>query len=498
MNARWHRFGDVEACGGATETRRPRLVLLLAVLGICPSVFASEWDVELGARVSETWTDNVGLAAANPQDEQITEIAPSLRLSGEGRRANLALAYRVQHLVHENDSDLDQTNHELSADGSVELARERLFLDAGATRSLDSGGPAVAAPSSNLFASDQRETVTTWRAGPRLVYQAGRFAAVQAELRREHVDFGSRAEGDSDSDIATLGISSGPLFNRWGWALDYRGREQSRDREGEFDEETTFQQLSGELSLRAGAVTDLFVVGGAEDNEFDTAEAGSSTDGDFWELGIRWNPRRTISLEAAAGERFFGDSARASLQLQGSALSLQFDLSKDLVTTPQLQFERSTVLLLDDEGNPVLGPEGEPATAVIDVPTVRDDVMIQERAGIRLSWDRSHTRATLALLATDREFQRGGTSEQAQQADLDASWTRFPRTTISGGLGYREQEFAGDPREDKTTTARFEVSRRLSSDADLEIQLEKLSRDSTAADAEYDSERITVALDMVF
>lgn len=485
--------------GASGGPARLRILAVLALLGTSRPVLGGDWDIEPGLRLSETWTDNIALSSQDPESEWITEIAPSLRVSGEGRRARLDLAYRLQHLLHVNERDRDRTNHLLNGDGTVELVRERLFFDAGATRSLDSGGPGETVPASNLLAPGQRGTVTTWSAGPRLQYRLGRFAGLEAQYRRDHVEFDSRDVSDSDSDLVTVGLASGPLFTRWGWALDYSRREESREELPGLQEDTTLEQLRGELSLRAGPATQLFVAGGTEDNEFETAEAGEPVDGDFWEAGIRWNPRRTVSLVAAAGERFFGDTARASLRLRGSALTLELDVSEDLVTTPELQLERSTALLRDSEGNLVIGPGGQPVTVLIDVPTVRDDVILQQRASARLRWERGHTQATLGFLATDREFLREVVTEQERRINLEGSWSRLRATTITAGLDLHEQEFARlTGREDDTLTASLEARRRLAADADLTLVFEHVTRDSTQAGAEFDSNRVTLAFDVSY
>lgn len=472
------------------------LAFVFVVTGI-PS-HAAEWEIEPQLRLSETWTDNYGLSTQDPEEEWITEIAPGVRVSGEGRRVDLDLAYRMQSLVHARESERNRINHLLSADGGIELVRERLFFNADATSSIGSGQGGLVSTTSNTIAADQRERVTTWSAGPRFQYRLGSAAALEAELRRQHVDFGSRTEGDSDADVLTAGLTSGPLFTTWGWAIDYTRRDESitRDSTGggdEFVEETKLERLRSELNLRASAATQLFVAGGTERNEFETAQAGDPVDGDFWEAGFRWSPSRTVSLEAATGERFFGNTARGSLSIRGSALDLQLGYSETVVTTPQLQFERQTVLLVDDDGNPVVGPDGQPATAVITVPAVRDDVIVQERANVRLTWDYSHTTASLSFIATDREFQREGTFEQTRQSNLDIGWARLPRTTVTGGIGFRERESTNRSGVEETTSVRLGAIRRLSTQADAELEMEHVSQARRA-----DSNRITAALNMRF
>ncbi len=206
-----------------------------------------------------------------------------------------------------------------------------------------------------------------------------------------------------------------------------------------------------------------------------------------------------MSLEVAAGERFFGDTGRASLDLRGSALSLELNVSEELVTTPELQLERSTALLRDEDGNLVIGPGGQPVTVLIDIPTVRDDVILQQRASARLRWDRGHTEITLALLATDREFQRQAITEEERRINLEGTWSRLRVTTLTAVVDLREQDFARlGGREDDTVTTSLEVGRQLASDADLRLVFEHLTRDSTEPSAEFDSNRVTLALDVVF
>lgn len=495
-----HRRGVADArCSPSCMRHRFRNPLVIALLGAVVPAQAANWEVEPQFRLSETWTDNYTLAADDEEEEWITEIAPGVRISGEGRRADLDLVYRMQHLAHVRESDRNRTNHLVNADGGIELVRERLFFTADATRSIGSGREGLIGTNSNAIAAEQRDTVTTWGAGPRFQYRLGRFAGLEAEYRRQHVDFGSRIDGDSDTDIATLGLDSGPMFTTWGWAVDYSHRDESRARDqgvadnDAFSEDTKLERIRGELNLRAGAATQLFVAGGTEENEFETAEAGDPVDGDFWEAGFRWNPSRLVSLEAAVGERFFGETARGSLSMRGSALSLRVGYSEDVVTTPQLQFERQQALLTDDEGNLVVGPDGEPVTAVIDVPTVRDEVIIQERAFARLRWDHSHTEASLAFSATDRQFQRTGRREDTRQVDFDVAWSRLIRTTVTAGFGVQERTFERDRRDEEITVVRAGAVRELATNTDLDLEFEHLSRERR-----YDVNRITLGLDMRF
>lgn len=475
---------------------RPSLLALGLMLAL--SAEAGDWDVQPDIRISQTWTDNIDLVAEDPEEEWITEVAPGIRLTGEGRRSSAVLGYRLLRLFHVNDSDRDRVNHRVAGQGSVEVARERLFLDADVTRRERLSGPDAGVADTVVFRDDERETVTTLGGGPRVQHDLSRFARFDAAYRRERIDFGGDERDVSDIDRYTAGLSSGPQFSRWGWALAYSRRDESRDQAGRDLQEIRFEDVRGEINLRAGPATQLFAAGGYEDNEFTTAAGRETFDGSFWETGARWRPRRNVAVEAAVGERFFGETARASVTARGPALRVDLDYAEDLVTTPGLEFERTTVLFRDADGNIILDPDGTPVSGVVDVPTLRDDVMRQRRLSTRLGWERAHSDVALRLMTTEREFLLEGLTEDRQQADLDWRWTRLPRTTIRSGIGTSRQEFARSDRVDDVHTLRWRASRDLGRDADVALDLRHVRRDSNVDAADFRSNRVTLTLQKRF
>lgn len=476
-------------------------VSLAAMTGPALAV-AGSWEIQPRIRVAEIWTDNVGLTAEDTEHEWITEVTPGVRVSGEGRRARLDLQYQVESLFHGRDNDRDRTNHEFAADGQVELVRRSLFLEADASRSRDIISSDGTGPGSSVFAAGQTDR-EAWGVGPRWRHDFGRAAGMEASYRRERVEFGTGAFGATDTDLVTAALVNGPVFTRWGWGVDYSRREEARDRRDTVDadvtdEEIILEQVRGELSLRTGPASELFVVGGYEDNEFVTEVEGERIDGGLWEAGGRWNPRRNLALEAAVGERFFGETARASLRARGAALSIDLSYAEDLVTTSQVELQRAEQLVRDADGNLVLGPEGEPVTIAIGVPTVVDDVFEERRARGRLGWSRGSSDVRLSLLATEREFFGEGSTEDAHRVDLDWYWTRLARTTLVAGIGYSEQEFGDTDRVDDTRSLRLGARRELTTRVDGRLDYEGFIRDSTTDGAEYTVNRITLAVEARF
>lgn len=483
------------------RTRRPcrrACTLLLAALPASGVLHAAEWDIEPRVRVAGHYTDNVGLASSDPQEDYIAEVSPGVRLTGDGRYADVELAYRANSVVYREDSDRNETYHEAAAEGSTELIRRHLFLDANAARVEDITAEDELVPDSGIYGSGSRDDVTTWGVAPRFQYGLGSFARFRARYRREGVKSEDRI--DSVTDSSSVQLSSGPVFNDWGWSLSYSRREQneeSGDGATELEEDRTFETARGEISLRAGAHTVLFVAGGREENEFRTA-AGEATDGDFWEAGLRWSPSRTVNMEASVGERFFGETGSFRLEMQGPELSLNMAYQESLITRPEIQAERTSFLVRDEDGNIVLGPGGQPVTVAVPTPTIRDEVILEERATIGVAWEEGYSRLALDLIATDRLFLETNETELSEGGNILYQWDRLVRTTVELELGYRQLEFAPTGVEDEFVTARLGATRHLDDELELSLDLEHSERDSTAASRAYEVNRVTAALEKVF
>lgn len=489
----------------ARATRRPTLPTSACAAAAASALLtagmahAANWDLQPGVSLATTYTDNVTLAAEDEESDLVTEVAPAVRLSGEGRRARLDLEYRVTGFFHREDPDRDSTFHEAAGDGTVELVRERLFLDADVARSEQLSTADNTLPSSGIFATGARGDVTTYGVTPRLQYAFGSTARLQASHRREWTerDDGRVADEDTVRDRTSVSLASGPAFNRVGWRLGYSREVEETGDAGPTDDDRIFESAQAELNVAAGARTQLFVVGGTEDNEFEST-GGDAIDGDFWEAGARWSPTRNARLEAAVGERFFGDTARLALDARGPALTLRADYQETLVTSSTLVTERTTQLLRDPQGNIVLGPGGQPVTVVVPVPTIADEVILERRASGSIGWDGGYSAVTLSVLATDREFQRAEAEEQTEGADLTLTWTKLSRTTVTLGGGYTRQEFAASDREDELRSVRITVSRDFGNELDGSLELARDERTSTEEASEYEAARVRLAVEKRF
>ena len=67
-------------------------LLVIPVLGFGPTAYAAEWDTSFGVSPSLVFTDNVCLEDTNKKSEWIQAIEPTVKLDGQGARANVSLS----------------------------------------------------------------------------------------------------------------------------------------------------------------------------------------------------------------------------------------------------------------------------------------------------------------------------------------------------------------------------------------------------------------------
>ena len=69
--------------------------LFPVVMGLCLSqtAFGGTWRLAPSLTVTETYTDNVNLDTAERQGDFVTQVSPTLLLTGEGARLNTTLSY---------------------------------------------------------------------------------------------------------------------------------------------------------------------------------------------------------------------------------------------------------------------------------------------------------------------------------------------------------------------------------------------------------------------
>lgn len=462
---------------------------------------AGEWELTPRLRVVETYTDNVTLAPSGDEESEfVTQINPGVSLRGRGRRARLNLDYQMQNLFYAKESGRNTTNHQLGADGTLELVRRSLFLEAQASRTQQLISPEDAISANNLTVTGNRRDVTTYSAGPRVQHAFGNFATGRARYRWRRVDYESGLD-DRTQQTATASLASGRRFDVVGWGLNYRHTRET----GADIPDQTLEIASANLSLLLGAKTRIFGVGGYENNEYEQAAGDDPPDGEFWEAGLRFNPSRHTSLEAAYGERFFGETKRFEFRHQGPSTSWEASYSENLITYTQvqeLQTDRLIQQILQDGFDDLTDQEFAQLVALANagetVSLVRNQVILQRRANGSVTWASGGSRIGIRGFWERREFQTSGQEEELYGGSSRIGWKLGPRTRARVGGSWQRRLFPLTGREDDLWFGELAANRRVGVNARLEFSYRHLRRESNAANRSYRENEVELALEKRF
>jgi hypothetical protein len=308
------------------------------------------------------YIDNVRLAGDNePQlDSWAFQVAPGIDLGYASPRLRAALGYRFQYLNYFSDIDENQSFHNLNANGVVQVVPDWFRISARANYGQvieDSNGRVNY---NNLFITNNQRDVFSGSITPAVNHDFGRVTA-EASYSVGFVEFKGNNQGefgsfnDSDEYRIDAGVFTSDRDQRFVWALRYSSNEtryravdvpilvepgeeppdpptESR-RFAPFKYDRAWADLSlgvsrtlsfvGEFGYESDLIGNTADGDPLNDDQIDTRDGG--LDETFWSAGLRWEPDARTSVEARAGDRFFGTSyffeaRREARQLEFRAL----------------------------------------------------------------------------------------------------------------------------------------------------------------------------------
>ncbi|MBK7353600.1 MAG: TIGR03016 family PEP-CTERM system-associated outer membrane protein [Nitrosomonas sp.] len=158
-------------------------------------IYAGEWRVVPGLHINERYTDNFrlggGIAGSKGNDEFITQLNPSILINGNARRYRVDVNYLMNNLIYANHSEFNRVRHQLNALGTVELIKDRFFID-GRAMIMQQNASLIGAQGLDNANSFNRRDVNILNVSPYYRHRFGDFAT--AELRYTHGEV--RAEVD--------------------------------------------------------------------------------------------------------------------------------------------------------------------------------------------------------------------------------------------------------------------------------------------------------------
>jgi uncharacterized protein (PEP-CTERM system associated) len=282
-----------------------RLLSLSAVLSTllaCPA-WAAKWDIVPALSLIETYTDNVSLTQDSAKrSDWVTQVIPQISIAATGARLRFNVAYAPEVTYYAREEANNKIYQRLNATGNAELAKQLLFVDAGATvaqYNVSLQGPLT---TNNVNTTGNRTTATTVFVSPYLLRDFG--SAVRAEARFTYSVANSddtAALSNSVSDRINLRLASGPGYKLLTWDLAYRNETIDYETAGDTDIEVITLNARRLITPTVG----LLVQGGYE---YYKSGILPPTEGPSWSAGLDWAPSPRTHLAATAGQRFFGNA----------------------------------------------------------------------------------------------------------------------------------------------------------------------------------------------
>ena len=314
----------------------PRLLPLAAAMLVAAPASHAQWEVTPRVGLLETYTDNVDLRDDHLASAQwITELRPSLAVSGETRRLKVdAIASWSKYVYSDQDEVLDRIDSQRSYAATLQgtLVDQMLYVDAAANRSRQSVLPFGPGAPSTPYSSTNQTEVRSWSVSPYLVRRLGRDATLQLRYTRDSVDSGLRdLYGTSTGDTVMLNLASSTELRKLGWGLNYMRQDIDNRLVGESSSETVNGSLRYQFS-RTWAATAT-----AGYDRYDFEGPGGNTAGRNWSVGGVWTPSVRTSVQASIGRHLYGQTGSlvATLRARRLVWDVQYG---DAITSSRSQF----------------------------------------------------------------------------------------------------------------------------------------------------------------
>ncbi len=463
-----------------------RNALAVAAFALPVSAIAQTqgWDITPSIATDLTWTDNVGLDPDATADEQTAiEVTPGISVRRQSQRLNADLDYRLQ-AQYFDDSDLDEVNHFLGANGTGTLVENALFVDFRANISQQIIDPADRISLSTVSGAQNRSEVGSYLLYPYWRGDLGTFAQGQVGYRAGLVEYDDPSLRDSDEGEFNATVTGNPTRTGLGWTVSYT------DSTTEYDNGQDIDLARGTLTLTypVSPKTRLIVVGGVDDNDigFDTAR---DIDGSFWQVGVSGQAGRFTAYELRAGDHFYGESYYGLVSREGRLLNLELEYDEIVSTTGRDQLDYESLLNYLSQ---VTG---------LELSLVQDEVFVRKRlTGI----------ATLALakttidgrLYTETREYRSSTGADDDDgvfgAVVGVNWRATENTDVGLDLTWRQFDLRGSTNEPEDFQVRLSAKRRLGNDFNLNLRVWHNRRSATRAPDEYEENAVTLGISKSF
>ncbi len=485
--------------------------------------WAARWDVVPTLAVGEIYTDNLSLSPdASKRSDWVTQVVPGIAISAIGGASKFSLSYAPELLYYAQGEGDSTVYHRLNALGNVELAKQLLFVDAGATVGPRSVSLLAPLSLSSFNTTGNVATVATYFVSPFLRRQFG--SAVQAEARYSYSVVNSDDAAsllDSVADRIFLRVNSGPAYKLLAWNFDYSKDTTNYDAGLDIDSEVA----NANARLLITPTVALLARAGYEYYASGIVEAAS--EGSYWGAGLDWAPTPRTQLAVVAGRRFYGDDYsldfrhRTRLTAWSAGYSQNVTTARQEFTVPATASTSDSLdqLLLSRIPDPVarqkavdefIARTGLPPSLSTPVNFFSSQLFIDKKfqasagiIGVRHVLIANAFRLTREQLIADVVLSGSGdfvSSNTIIQTGTGLVWTSQVTAQNVWNLraGYTRNEFPGNGQIDNIAYVVLGLNRRIQRQVSGSLNYRRQQNDSNVAGSDYEENAVFATLQMRF
>lgn len=525
---------DAQESHGRMVFRQACRLMVIAFTGSAFSVaYAQEdnsadqrepsWRIVPSAEAHLTYTDNVAPGRAAKTSDFITRLSPGIRIDGNTSRFNGTLDYKWRQNLYADNTQLDNHQQSLRANGKLELVEQWMFLDASGNISQRPVSAFGTLGVGNELVNSNRTETTSYQWSPYIQGILGGKANYELRYNNSQTNASTgviASYGGTTNETWLAKLSGATPLSLLGWAMN---AEQQNIELGSLRKFET-SRFTGTLEFRIDPQVRFFVNAGRERDNFSQVQWQQRTTSGY---GADWSPTERTTLSMKQDRRSYGNSynvafshrsaltvwklsdSRSAIlpgqQMTVAPISTAYELiNQQLVSTIPNALQR------DQATNLYLQLYGIPADTLLYGNIMSSHAMIQRRQEASVMIKGANNTVTLTLQRSNS--QRVTSSSAAllsgddlslttniRQSGLNGTWTHLlsPESTLTlNALSSRSQSNVNNL-ETKLRSLQLMLTTKLGPNTTATAGLRQTSFDTTSTNS-YDEQAVTGSLLLTF
>ncbi len=355
-------------------------------------VEAETWRLEPTLHTAAYVSDNIDRTNVGKSVGGIFLVRPGVKLVGKGRRLAVDLDYALDAALFAGSDFGNQLTHNLDATSTLELLKEHLYVDAGASVSqVTVSGSGRLSEGSLTPKQENIDTEYSYYVSPYWVQRFDSLANGMLRLGFEDTLYDDNFGADNESYTIDANLSSGRDFQMFRWNYRYHREESHRN--------AIKNRITGySLGSLSYYLSSQFYLQGQVGKELNSYSFGDS-DSVYWYGGFGWRPSRRTFLSVLYGDRSFGDSYQVTFKHVFRRLSVDLNYAESVESGVNSRLETRIGSTTDENGVQVLEP--------ITGRAIYIGPYINKSGVLRVNYQQRRTLWTAEMYWRSRDFQVG-------------------------------------------------------------------------------------------